>query len=172
MAVKLNHASKRWDSDGIFQMIPSVSCHTDLGGERLNLGPNIFRIQSDGSTYLQMRQRVCKPWIQSKTLQKSCAWSDGSNLRVMRIQIMKPFWFLTHINAALLHVYYSSLIITGLLVFLLLTTSATSPPHLLSSSHHKFLIKSYLYLCLLFQGTHTALCLCLCLFNILTGIMD
>ena len=33
-------------------MIPSVSCYTDSGGERLNLGPNICVIQSDGSMSL------------------------------------------------------------------------------------------------------------------------
>ena len=38
------------DSDGIFKRIPSVSCCTALGEERLHLGPKICGIQAGGLT--------------------------------------------------------------------------------------------------------------------------
>jgi len=58
--------------------------------------------------------------------------------------------------AALIHsiCIFSSSIIIHLLVFLLLNTSATSLPHLLPPSKG-MLVKCYLYLYLLFSGTHT-----------------
>ena len=46
---------KDGDSDGIFMMITSVSCYTDLDGGRLDLDADICVIQLDGSIFLWMR---------------------------------------------------------------------------------------------------------------------
>ena len=68
-----------------------------------------------------------------------------------------------HINTRTLSCIFSSSIIIHLLIFLLLNTSATSPPCLLplQRKYHTLLVKSYIYLCLLFSRTCTTLFLCL-----------
>ena len=80
--IKLNHASKDRESDGIFMMIPSVRYCTDLSGERVDLGVKICMIHLSlslgaGSTAAMVSLKMNQYHPQGTLCQrKTCFWAE------------------------------------------------------------------------------------------------